>query len=201
MNNKFLSIAVFTGLFLFMACGGNNGSNDKVGTELDCKESGWLSNPALIGALNYVSNYQSTSTDSSNSQLAPVTGTPLTVTEGVLNRIAMEPQNENSTKNTGIDISMIEGFGYDGNYGGFLSFTPKEDGSYRIYGNEGIWFIIKDEAGKNVFAERFIGNCVTEQNKKVRIIVEFPLKKGKTYSIQLLNSKAKVFYFYIYKGE
>lgn len=196
MNNKFLAITLFTGLFLFTACGGN----DKVGVGLDCEKSGWLSGSVFVNLFNTVSH--SAYGPFNNPYSRPSSQTtegPLEITEAKIYNIIMWPQDESAVKNTATDVPMIEELGYTGTYGGFLSFTPKKTALYRIYTSEEPWFSIKKmESNKLISAKRYIGSCVDQNNKPVQKIVEFSLKKDKKYSIQLLNSKTAESYFFVY---
>lgn len=196
MNNKFLTIAVFTGLFLFTACGGN----DKVGTGLDCNKSGWLSGSVFVSLFNTKSHSAYDPLNNPHSRPAGKTAeSPLEIIETKVYNIVMWPQDESAVKNTATDVPMIEELGYTGKYGGFLSFTPKKTALYRMYASEEPWFSIKEvESNKLISAKRYIGSCVDQNNKPVQKIVEFSLKKDKKYSIQLLNSKTAESYFFVY---
>ena len=88
---------------------------------------------------------------------------------------------------TSVPMSDIKERGYTGAFSGFLSFTPKESGSYHVMVSQKVWI---DFIGPNV--QIISSTAHTEEechNDIIYKVVQFPLEKDKQYILYLVNAK------------
>lgn len=193
----------------------SDSDHQKIGQKLDCKQSGWLDNESLIGKWSSEEPFnqkqqslittQSQQIDYNNLHWRTPTfimagseeGAIPRISIGALYNINLDKENEETAKKwLGLDISTIKNLGYDGEYGGFVTFNPVADGLYRVYSNKKLWFnllhLLHNRTINPVFATRYI-NCFEKEHESIQLVVEFSLKGGENYGLHFVNAKEDSF--------